>query len=99
MAIISESKLWKKRLGDWVMNPYVGCEHGCKHCYCPTMPGVKFTNGGRSQEEWGSYIIPKENLISRLKTELKTFNPQKNATPWGRGNILLSFLTDCYSPF
>ena len=98
MAIISESKLWKKRLGDWVINPYVGCEHGCKHCYCPAMPGVKFTNGGRSQQEWGSYIFPKEDILERLKSELCTFNPQKNATPWGKGMILLSFLTDCYSP-
>lgn len=98
MAIISESKLWKKRLGDWVINPYVGCEHGCKHCYCPAMPGVKFTNGGRSQREWGQYIFPKEDLLARLTKELKTFNPQKSATPWGKGVILLSFLTDCYSP-
>lgn len=40
MAIICESKLWKKKLGDWVINPYVGCEHGCKHCYCPAMPAT-----------------------------------------------------------
>jgi DNA repair photolyase len=98
MAIISESKLWKKRLGDWVINPYVGCEHGCKHCYCPAMPGVKFTNGGRSQREWGQYIFPKEDLLIRLKKELKTFKPQRNETEWGKGVILLSFLTDCYSP-
>ncbi len=98
MAIISESKLWKKRLGDWVINPYVGCEHGCKHCYCPAMPGVKFTNGGRSQREWGQYIFPKENIIDRLKKELETFDPHRNSTPWGNGFILLSFLTDCYSP-
>lgn len=98
MAIISESKLWKKRLGDWVINPYVGCEHGCKHCYCPAMPGVKFTNGGRSQREWGKYIFPKENLIERLKKELISFDPHKGATKWGKGYILLSFLTDCYSP-
>lgn len=98
MAIISESKLWKKKLGDWVINPYVGCEHGCKHCYCPAMPGVKFTNGGRSQQEWGQYIFPKEDLLLRLKKDLKTFNPKKGATPWGKGFILLSFLTDCYSP-
>jgi DNA repair photolyase len=98
MAIISESKLWKKKLGDWVINPYVGCEHGCKHCYCPAMPGVKFTNNGKTQREWGEYIFPKENLITRLEAELKTFDPHKNATKWGRGMVLLSFLTDCYSP-
>lgn len=98
MAIISESKLWKKKLGDWVINPYVGCEHGCKHCYCPAMPGVKFTNNGKTQREWGEYIFPKENLLTRLEAELKTFDPYKNATKWGKGMVLLSFLTDCYSP-
>lgn len=98
MAIISESKLWKKRLGDWVINPYIGCEHGCKHCYCPAMPGVKFTNGGRSQRKWWKYIFPKENILARLKKELEAFDPQRNATKWGKGTILLSFLTDCYSP-
>jgi len=98
MAIISDSKLWKKSLGDWVINPYVGCEHGCKHCYCPAMPGVKFINNGHSQRDWGKYIFPKENIIDRLKKELKTFDPYRHSTKWGKGFILLSFLTDCYSP-
>ena len=98
MAIISESKLWKKKLGDWVINPYVGCEHGCKHCYCPAMPGVKFINNGHSQRDWGKYIFPKEGIIDRLKKELKTFDPRRNSTKWGNGVILVSFLTDCYSP-
>ena len=26
VTAISESQLWKKRLGDWVVNPYTGCE-------------------------------------------------------------------------
>ena len=69
--------------------------HGCKHCYCPAMPGVKFTNGGRSQREWGQYIF---HIIDRLKKELESFDPDGNATSWGKGIILLSFLTDCYSP-
>ena len=32
------------------------------------------------------------------KKELKTFDPYRHSTKWGKGFILLSFLTDCYSP-
>jgi len=60
---ISPSQLWKKRLGDWVLNPYIGCEHGCYHCYCPAMPGVKFANRGHTQREWGKYLFPKPGLV------------------------------------
>jgi DNA repair photolyase len=67
MTALSKSQLWKKRLGDWVVNPYVGCEHGCLHCYCPAMPGVKFRNGGRAQSEWGSYLLPKEGVVEALR--------------------------------
>lgn len=97
---ISESQLWKKRLGDWVVNPYIGCEHGCFHCYCPSMPGVKFFNDGHSQRDWGKYIWPKPGFVDALKRQLKTFTPSRAVrTPdWGKGWILLSFLTDCYTP-
>lgn len=93
---ISKSKLSKKRLGDWVINPYVGCEHGCKHCYCPAMPGVKFFNNGRVQREWGTYLFPKPDWAAKLKKDLIRFRQKGSAA--GRGFILCSFLTDCYTP-
>jgi DNA repair photolyase len=96
---ISPSQLWKKRLGDWVLNPYVGCEHGCFHCYCPAMPGVKFSNRGHSQREWGKYLFPKPDLIASLRDQLRRFPPSRaKRTDWGDGWILMSFLTDCYTP-
>jgi DNA repair photolyase len=96
---ISPSQLWKKRLGDWVINPYIGCEHGCFHCYCPAMPGVKFQNRGHTQREWGSYLFPKPNFVEILREQLRTFTPETaKRTAWGNGWILMSFLTDCYTP-
>lgn len=86
----------KKRLGDWVINPYIGCEHGCLHCYCPAMPGVKFFNNGRTQREWGSYLYPKKDWLDALRRDVRR-HPRPGSTA-GKGYILASFLTDCYTP-
>ncbi len=99
MTPINPSGLWKKRLGDWVINPYVGCEHGCYHCYCPAMPGVKFNNDGHKQRDWGKYLLPKHGIVEALRIQLRTFTPDKaRRTEWGDGWVLMSFLTDCYTP-
>jgi DNA repair photolyase len=99
ISAINPSELWKKRLGDWVINPYVGCEHGCYHCYCPAMPGVKFSNHGHKQREWGTYLYPKLGIVEALDQQLRLFTPDKaKRTEWGNGWILMSFLTDCYTP-
>jgi DNA repair photolyase len=99
MKALNPSKLWKKRLGDWVINTYVGCEHGCFHCYCPAMPGVRFNNHGHVQSEWGQYLYPKTGIVEALRKQLGTFTPDKaKRTDWGDGWILMSFLTDCYTP-
>lgn len=99
MKALNPSKLWKKRLGDWVINPYVGCEHGCFHCYCPVMPGVRFTNHGHDQSEWGQYLFPKTGIVEALRKQLAKFTPNiAKRTEWGDGWILMSFLTDCYTP-
>jgi DNA repair photolyase len=99
MKALNPSKLWKKRLGDWVINPYVGCEHGCFHCYCPAMPGVRFSNRGHTQMQWGEYLYPKFGIIEALCKQLKRFTPDMaKRTEWGDGWILMSFLTDCYTP-
>ncbi len=93
---ISKSKLSKKFLGDWVMNAYIGCEHACRHCYCPTMPGNRFQNGNRSQRQWGEYLIAKPRLLEKLARDLRGFpRPGSEA---GGGHILVSFLCDPYTP-
>lgn len=99
MTPINPSGLWKKRLGDWVLNPRTGCSHGCRFCYCPAMPGVKFMNGGRKQREWGTYVMPKAGLVAALRNQLRRFTPDKaKTTEWGNGYVLMSFLTDPYVP-
>ena len=40
---------------DFVVNPYVGCPHGCKYCYACFMK--RFTN---HEEEWGTFVDVKE---------------------------------------
>lgn len=41
---------------DYVINPYIGCIHGCKYCYACFMK--RFTN---HKEEWGTFIDIKKS--------------------------------------
>lgn len=54
---------------DYVINPYVGCPHGCRYCYASFMK--RFTN---HSEEWGSFIDIKQcdKAISRKKLQGKS---------------------------
>lgn len=54
---------------DYVINPYVGCPHGCKYCYACFMK--RFTN---HSEEWGQFIDIKEcsRAISKKRLQGKT---------------------------
>ena len=78
MTPINPSGLWKKRLGDWVLNPYVGCEHGCYHCYCPAMPGVKFNNHGHKQSDWGTYLYPKVGIVEALRQQVLLYGLRRS---------------------
>ena len=69
---------------DYVINPYVGCQHGCVWCYARFMK--KFTNHtGR----WGEFVDVKINAPEILEKELTKIKPK---------NIFLSSVTDCYQP-
>lgn len=69
--IVTKDYLTKSNLpaSDYVINPYVGCPHGCKYCYASFMK--RFT--GHS-EEWGTFIDIKRcsKPISKKRLEGKT---------------------------
>ena len=55
--IATKDYLTKSNLpaSDYVINPYVGCPHGCKYCYASFMK--RFTG---HDEEWGTFIDIKD---------------------------------------
>ncbi len=74
----------KSKLTDYVINPYTGCQHGCKYCYATFIK--RFQN---IKEDWGDFVYVKVNCIELLKKELEKNKP---------GHIWMSSVTDCYSP-
>lgn len=102
-VVLSKSDLYKKSLCDYVINVATGCKHGCEFCYVPTTPGLKgrkeklqeFASVEDLQEEWGSYLLYRDDLPERLRTELEQ-KDQWERTERGRGIVMLSSGTDCY---
>jgi len=68
---------------DLVVNPYVGCEHGCIYCYAEFMK--RFTN---HHEPWGAFLDVKINSPDLVKPRGEYRNK----------NVLLSSVTDPYLP-
>ena len=60
-GIMSKSNL---PIGDYSVNPYVGCIHACKYCYASFMNRFSGHN-----EPWGSYLD--------VKNWSKISNPRK----------------------
>jgi len=76
--------LTKSKLSDYVINPYTGCQHGCKYCYATF---IKFFQG--IEDEWGDFVYAKMNCPELLEKELQKSKP---------GHIWMSSVTDCYIP-
>ncbi len=49
---------------DYVVNPYIGCQHGCIYCYSEFMK--RFTN---HHEEWGKFVDVKLNAPELVKSQ------------------------------
>jgi len=68
---------------DYVINPYIGCQHGCIYCYAEFM--IRFT--GHKGDKWGQFLDIKTFDLDKIK-------PQK----YNGKIILLSSVTDPYLP-
>ncbi len=69
---------------DYVINPYVGCMHGCIYCYARFMK--RFTN---HHEPWGRFLDVKINAAELIPQNTKKY---KNKS------IMISSVTDPYQP-
>lgn len=89
--IEAKSILTKSNLPDvdWAVNPYVGCQFGCKYCYA-TFIG-RWRHPG---EEWGEFIDVKINAPEILKGELERLERKYGKKDFG--SIFFSSVTDPY---
>lgn len=79
-----KSCMTKSKITDYVINPYTGCQHGCKYCYADFIRRFQ-----KIKEKWGDFVYIKINCIELLKKEL-----EKNKA----GHIWMSSVTDPYIP-
>lgn len=70
-------------IAKYVVNPYIGCGHGCVYCYARFIGPFKKTAG-----VWGKDVFVKINAPSVFEREL----------PHLKGSILLSSVCDPYQP-
>ncbi|MFM6310757.1 MAG: radical SAM protein, partial [Dolichospermum sp.] len=75
---------------DFTLNPYRGCQYGCSYCYA-----AAFSPNDKMRQDWGKWVIFKENAAEVLAKELEAWcrkNP--NQPP----RIYMSSVTDPYQP-
>lgn len=66
------------------LNPYLGCGHGCRYCYCADTLRRRDLH-----ERWGEMVIPKRDIVEALRKEI-------GEKP--RGTVGVSTVTDPYQP-
>jgi len=82
--IYARSILSKSRVFDYVINPYIGCQHGCTYCYARFMK--RFTG---HKEPWGEFVDVKINAPGLLHQEIYKKPP---------GRVWISGVCDPYQP-
>ncbi len=71
-------------LGDYSLNCYTGCTHGCAYCYARFMQRFH-----PHDEPWGAFVDVKVNAVEVLKRQLR------RATP---GEVFVSSACDGWQP-
>ncbi len=82
--IYARSILCRSKVFDYVVKPYVGCEHGGTYCYARCMK--RFTG---HKEPWGEFVDIKTNGPDLLQGEIGKMRP---------GRVWVSGVCDSYQP-
>ena len=74
---------------DFTLNPYRGCQYGCSYCYASA-----FSPNQQMRQDWGKWVIIKENAAELLGKELEKLKKKQLTPP----SIYMSSVTDPYQP-
>ena len=72
---------------EYVINPYIGCAHGCRYCYAQFMSKWSRHHAGAP---WGSFVEVKVNMADVLARELRSKRKRSRAS--------ISSVCDPYQP-
>jgi DNA repair photolyase len=72
-------------LYDFTLNPYSGCSFGCTYCYA-----AFFSRTQEQRDEWGRWVMVKENAVEQLQ--------KKRKKPLIDKTVYMSSVTDPYQP-
>lgn len=76
--------LGKSGIGDYSLNCYGGCAHGCAYCY------ARFMQRFHPHEElWGDYVDVKSNAVEALERQVRRARP---------GDVFVSSACDGWQP-
>ena len=71
----------------YVINPYIGCGHGCLYCYAVFMRKYSRCH---AHARWGTFVECKANIVELLQKELRRKKK--------RSSVMLSSVCDPYQP-
>ncbi|HIK32174.1 MAG TPA: radical SAM protein [Oscillatoriales cyanobacterium M59_W2019_021] len=78
---------------DFTLNPYRGCQYGCSYCYA-----AAFSPNSKMRQDWGNWVIVKENAVELLEKELQRWYQKNRNTQQKTPSIYMSSVTDPYQP-
>ncbi len=81
---VCKSILNRSALGDYSLNCYTGCTHGCAYCYARFMQRFH-----PHAEAWGEFVDVKVNAVEVLKRQLRRAKP---------GSVFVSSACDGWQP-
>lgn len=79
-----KSILNRSGIGDYSLNCYTGCAHGCVYCYARFMQRFH-----PHPEPWGKFVDVKVNAVDVLKRQLRRAEP---------GDVFVSSACDGWQP-
>lgn len=106
-ATIQPNNFVHKSLSNWALNYAVGCGHGCRFCFVPSVstnkmaPALQDYGVKNPDAEWGSYVLlrpwDERKFLASLRRAEET--PAHLLKPDGNRAIFLCSTTDPYQVF